>query len=100
MNEEGVGNLLPLHVTPSASRHGGEGVAILLPLTALVPRHGAPGSAVRREGVIILFPLPLRCQAMCHLHDKSGRTEEPNKKCAIRNTVSNINQVLATLISG
>ena len=91
MNEEGVGYLLPLHVTPSASRHGGEGVAILLPLTALVPRHGAPsasrhagegvaillpitalvprhgapGSAVRREGVIILFPLPLRCQAMC-----------------------------------
>ena len=65
MNEEGVGYLLPLLVTPSASRHGGEGVAILLPLAALVPRHGAPGSAVRREGVIMLFPLPLRCQAMC-----------------------------------
>ena len=64
MNEEGVGYLLPLLAMPSASRHGGEGVAVLLPLTALVPRHGASGSAVWRKGVIILFPLPLRCQAM------------------------------------
>ena len=58
MTEEGVGCLSPLLVMPSASGHGGEGVAVLLPLTTLVPRHGAPGSAVWRKGVIILFPLP------------------------------------------